>query len=174
MDVVNKPFHGYKAFNKGLTNVFGKEFKVGEKYVVNDKHKGYGYHFCEYLEDVFVYYTGEDKQICEVIGSGDTIIYNNDYYGVYDVYSSTELYIVIEISREEIIKYFLDMSSVASFRIINFIIRFKMTKDEIDLFLTRFANNKKIIDAINYYQLGMIDLYDNKKLVKLKKNQIID
>ena len=150
---------GYKAFNNGLLNKFGEKFEVGKKYIVEEKYKNYKYHFCKNIEDVFIYYRGDDIEVCEVIGSGDIINYHNDYYGVYDVYASSKIEIVRKVSREELINIMLDMECD---RAIRFVSLYKLSKDEIKIFEDRYVKYDKIIDAINYYQKKDRKVYRKK------------
>ena len=141
--------YGYKIFNSDFTNRFNKKFEVGKKYVAEDSHKHYSYHYCQYLEDVFVYYSSLDTIVCKVIGSGTIHRYDSDYYGVYGVCASSELFIERVMSREEIISYFLGMKE--TMRVKNFIIRFKLTMEEINLFLNKFVGCSEVISTIKYY-----------------------
>ena len=156
---------GYKAFKKGLINIWDKEFEIGKKYIVDSKHQEYNYHFCECLEDVFVFYKESDTQVCEVIGSGNIIKNYNEYYDV-GIIASSELEIIRVINREEIINFFLSMTGYYPERIKNFLIRFRLTDNEIKLFINKFQNNQEIINTIKYhYQL-------DKNIYKRKIKQI--
>lgn len=152
---------GYKAFKKGLINIWDKEFKVGKKYIVDPIHQEYSYHFCEYLEDVFVFYKEFDIQVCEVIGTGNIIKKYNEYYDV-GIIASSELEIIRIMSREEIINYFLLMTGYYSQRIENFLIRVNLTTEEVELFINKFQNNEQIMDKIKYYYLSDKEVYKRK------------
>ncbi len=152
---------GYKAFYKGFKNKYGKVFEVGKCYKVRDEYKNTSYHFCKNLEDTLIYYREDDIVICEVIGYGDIIKYYNDYYGVYDVYASSEIKIVRVLSRKEIINMFLNMKDLDN-RVIRFISLFKLNKEEIVLFKRIFKNNTMIMDAISYYQEGDVKVYERR------------
>lgn len=156
-----KKIQGYKAFNKGLTNIWEKKFEVGKKYKVTDQYKDYSYHFSDYLEDIFVFYKDKDIEVCEVIGSGDIIENYNSYYDV-TIIASSEIEIIKVMSREEIINYFLSMTGYYSKRIENFLIRFHLTNEEIKLFIDKFKNNEQIMDTIRYYYLSDKEVYERK------------
>ena len=158
--------HGYKIFNSDFTNRFNKKFEVGRQYVVEDRHRDYLYHYCQYLEDIFVYYDSFGTIVCKVVGSGITYMHDIDYYGVYGVCASSELLIERIMSREEIISYFLNMTE--TMRIKNFIIRFKLTDEEVNLFLNIFAGCSEIVSTIEYYQLNKKSAY----ILARKKSEI--
>ena len=159
---MNNGIVGYKAFYKGLFNRFEEKFEIGKRYVIDYKYRNYGYHFCKNMEDVLVYYRGEDIEICEVIGSGDIINYHNDYYGVYDVYASSEIEIVRKIDREEIINMVLNMNPFSVDRVVRFVSLYVLTYDEIKLFEDRYAKYDGVMDAINYYQKKDKKVYKRK------------
>ena len=69
-------------------------------------------------------------------------------------------------SREEIISYFLNMTE--TMRIKNFIIRFKLTDEEVNLFLNKFAGCSEIVSTIEYYQLNKKSAY----ILARKKSEI--
>ena len=83
---------GYKAFNKGLTNRYGRKFELGKKYSTTGEisfgNDGNGFHFCKNIEDTLRYFdaVNDEISICEVKGSGDRILKEDEYYGYYEMY----------------------------------------------------------------------------------------
>lgn len=153
---------GYKAFNKDLTNLWKKKFLIGEKYCVSPEHKECGYHFCPFLEDVFVFYNDSSNTVvCEVKGTGNIIKYYNDVYDIL-VYASSEIELLKEISREEILDYYLSKNDYYVRRIVNFLIRGKLSMEEVELFKRRFSDNNQIMDTIKYYYYGDKDVYQRR------------
>lgn len=160
---------GYKCFKKDLTNRYGTQFEVGKTYQISGQIKfgnnGNGFHLCTNLEDTFRYFDtfSEDVCICEVKGLGENIIYNDEYYGYYDMYAVEKIEIIRIISREEIIKLGLNLIDI---RAIRFIQGYKLTNEEINLFKEKFKNFPNILKAIAYYQEGNLNIYNIKKLSK--------
>lgn len=158
---------GYKCFNKDFTNRYGVKFSVGQIYVASGIIKfgnnGNGFHLCKNIEDSFRYVDTTNFVVCEVIGSGEYVEYSDEYNGYYDMYSVEKLEIIKELSREEIIDIGLNLHPVRAQR---FLSTLKLTEEEIDIFKTKFKNNKNIMNIIAYYQEGNIDIYNIKKLTK--------
>lgn len=144
--------YGYKAFDKGLTNRYGTKFQVGNKYVASGNIKwgndGNGFHFCENLEDTIRYFDAmnEEIDICYVKGFGKIIEYEDDYYGYYNMYASSNIEIIKLLTREEIISHILNKGYASQER---FVMGFKLRDDEIELFLEKNLNLSSYID---YYQ----------------------
>lgn len=157
---------GYKAFYKGIVNKYGEVFDIGKKYIIDEKYKDYGYHFCKNIEDTLVYYRLNNIEICKVVGSGNIISYDNEYYGVYDVYASSEIEIERRISREELIHKMLSMSYFSLDRVIRFVSLYKLTNDEIALFKRIYRKYTCVIDAIGYYQEKDNKVYERKYKIK--------
>ena len=165
--------HCYKAFNKGLTNRYGKEFKVGETYTISGPLKfgndGNGFHFCERLEDTLRYFSAmeEEIEIACVTALGNIEEYEDNYYGYYDMYCTDIIRIDRVLEREEIINMFLDKNN---FRVMRFIKGFKLTPNELDLYKLTYESNSSVMDAIAYYQEGDKEVYKRKaKLRRLRK-----
>jgi len=158
---------GYKCFNKDLTNRYKKQLEVGKIYTANGDvtfgNDGHGYHFCKNLEDTLRYFDGmnEEISICLVKGTGDIVEYEDDYNGYYDIYSSENIEILKELSREEIILYGLNLNEI---RVCRFIQGFKLSNDEIELFKEKFAKNTCVLKLIEYYQLKNFDVFKTKTL----------
>ncbi len=151
--------YGYKAFNKGLTDNYGNIYELNKNYFYdgNIKFKQSGFHFCENLEDVLRYYNSfeRDIEICLIKAFGNIVTYNDEYYGYYNMHSSSNFMILKVLSRKEIIDIMLNTNEV---RICRFIMGFKLTEDEIDIILNKF-NSKMIIDYISYYQKNDKDVF---------------
>lgn len=164
---------GYKAFNKDLTNRYGRQFEVGEEYTTTGKisfgNDGNGFHFCKNIEDTLRYFDGVDGEveIAEVIASGNMDKKEDEYNGYYDMYSAEKIKIRRIIERKELVKMFLFRITVER-RVCRFIQLFKLTEEEIEMFKLRYASSITIMDAIAYYQEGQKDIYE-KRSNKTKK-----
>lgn len=155
---------GYKAFNEDLSNRYGSEFKTGEIYQVSGSIsfgvRGNGFHFCKRLEDTLRYFDAMDDniQIAEVIGRGSIVEYYDDYYGYYDMYVASELEVVKVLSREEIVMPY--VFSKNDDRVRRFVSGFRLTFDEKQMFRQVYSKCVSILQAIDYYQDGVKDVYD--------------
>ena len=162
---------GYKTFHKGMKNRYGKPFKEGNVYQIQGPLKfgndGNGFHFCMRLEDTLRYFPAmeEEVDIAKVSALGELEEYKDEYYGYYDMFCTNIIQINHVMTREEIIKMFLDMPE---YRVVRFISGFHLTKEEIELFRLRYASSENIQDAISYYQEGKTDTYE-KKIEDYKK-----
>lgn len=166
---------GYKAFNKNMTNRYGAEFEVGNVYEVEGSahfgNNGNGFHFCKRLEDTLRYFDAMDDeiQIAEVIGSGSICEYCDEYYGYYDMYSATKLEVVKVLSRNDILKMFLD--NQLSNRVIRFIQGYNLNEYEKMAFRYRYSDDMAILKNIDYYQDGIKDAFSvEREKVFSKKN----
>lgn len=153
---------GYKAYDN-MNDRFSNECEVGKEYFVEGpiKFKEHGFHFCKNLEDVFRYYDGFDENtvICEVEGYGDIDTYDDDFYGYYDMYASSNLKIIKVLSREEIIDIVINRSIDS---IIRFISGFKLTEFEEGMILDKFK--EEIIEKyISYYQKNDKEAFQRKR-----------
>lgn len=142
---------GYKAYNN-MNDRFNNSYEIGKEYYIEGpiKFKERGFHFCKNLEDVFRYYNGFDENtvICEVEGFGEIDTYNDEYYGYYDMYASSNIKIIKVLSREEIIDIIINRNIDSIKR---FISGFKLTEEEELIILNKFK--EEIIEKyINYYQ----------------------
>lgn len=157
--------HGYKAFNKGLTNRYGREFKEGETYSIDGPLKfgndGNGFHFCERLEDTLRYFPAmeEEIEIASVTALGNLEEYEDNYYGYYDMYCTDKTRIDRVLEREEIITMFLDKTRS---RVIRFVQGFRLNPNELELFTLRYGEDESIMDAVAYYQKGDKEVYNRK------------
>lgn len=156
---------GYKCFNDDLTNRYGMKFSVGKIYIANGAikfgNRGNGFHMCKNIEDTFRYFDAFNNKvsICEVIGSGKTIKYEDDYYGYFDMYSVEKLKIVKKLNREEIINIGLNLNF---FRAERFVKGIKLSDEEIKKFKEKFIKNVIVLDAIAYYQENDLDVYKKR------------
>jgi len=134
MEHINQ-IHGYKAFNKGLTNRYGFEFELGKLYSIEGElqggNHGNGFHFCKNIEDVLRYFDGlhDDIDICTVIGSGEYLLKEDEYYGYYDMYVTQHLEILKILSREEILA---EMNNMHYKRLERFIKGYKLSENELE------------------------------------------
>ena len=163
---------GYKAFNKNLTNRYGKQFEIGKTYSTQGKIKfgnnGNGFHFCTNIEDTLRYFDEmEDIVIIEVTSNGEVDVYNDEYNGYYDMYSAQNITIDRIIERKELIEMFLTKITSEP-RVFRFIQHYKLTEEEIEMFKLKYASSIKIMNAILYYQEGQKDIYKEQYKVKRK------
>ena len=148
---------GYKCFNKDLTNRYGTRFEIGKVYKTNGKisfgNDGNGFHFCKNIEDTFRYFPVDKEEIsvCLVKGTGEIVVYEDEYNGYYDMYSSENIEIIKQLTRDEIIEIGLNLNSL---RVCRFIQCFKLNNEEIELFKEKFFDNTRVIQFIDYYQLN--------------------
>ena len=89
------------------------------------------------MEDTFRYVdaVNENVEVAKVIGSGEIVEFNDEYYGYYDMYAASDLDVIKFLSREEIIKYFLNKNCLSVRR---FVSLFRLTEDEINLFKLKY------------------------------------
>lgn len=162
---------GYKCFNNDMTNNNGFQFRIGNSYSVSGEIKagtlGNGYHMCKRIEDTFRYYgvMNLDICVCEVIGSGKIVTFEDDYNGYYDMYSVEKIEIVRKLDRCEIIEMMLNTNELRANR---FVQVFKLNSNEIKLFEDKYKNYSMVMDSIAYYQKGQLDVY-SKKLIREKR-----
>ena len=164
---------GYKAFNKGLTNRYGRKFEIGKQYSLDGKisfgNDGNGFHFCKNIEDTLRYFDGVNGkiEIAEVIGSGEIVTNEDEYNGFYDMYSAQRIKINRKIERQELVTMFLTTITIEP-RVVRFIQLFRLTKKEIEMFKLKYASSIMVMDAIAYYQEGQNDVYEKRHKVKEK------
>ena len=155
---------GYKAFNKDLTNRYGKKFEVGKIYIapgiIKFGNNGNGFHLCRNMEDTFRYFDPENMTLCEVIGSGEMDEGIDHYYGFYDMYAVERLKVLKELRRLEIIEQGLKLNEVRAER---FVSLFPLTREEIILFKEQFRRYSNVLDAIAYHQEENEKIYYKRK-----------
>lgn len=157
---------GYKCFNKDLTNSYGMQFSVGKIYIASGVIKfgknSNGFHMCKNIEDTFRYFDAINNEVsvCKVIGSGEIIKCEDEYYGYYDMYSVEQLKIIKKLNRKEIIDIGLNLNYL---RVKRFIQGIKLTQEEINIFKEKFVNNIDVLDTIEYYQENNLDVYKKRR-----------
>ena len=152
---------GYKSFEKGLVAIDGTKFEVGNTYHCDDglKVMKTGFHFCKNIEDTFRYFKDVDSiEVCEVIGFGDVITYDDEYNGYYDLYTCSDIYIKRIIPKEEILAITNDKiknSHGYIETVIRFIRDYKWTDDEIEKLKSILGEyDNEIEKVIAYYYEG--------------------
>lgn len=172
---------GYKAFNKNMTNRYGRLYKEHEIYMVEGPLKfgnnGKGIHFCERLEDTLRYFPAMEEEITitKVTSLGEVLKRDDEYYEYFDMYVGRVVRIDKILSRKEIIDMFLNRSNISENRIIRFIQSFHLTEQEINLFKMKNIDNWDILNTIAYYQEGKRSVYNqsNTKIKTKKKGRLI-
>lgn len=158
----------YKCFNKGLVNRYGKKYEVNKLYSADGEIKfgnsGNGFHMCKYLEDTLRYFDAmnDEVDIGLVHGFGKEVKYDDEYNGFYDMYVYEKMIIDKVLTREEIIKYGLNLSE---YRIRRFISLYRLNDDEIRLFLDKFKSDFGVNDYIEYYQKNNADAFKKRVLL---------
>ncbi len=165
---------GFKAFDNKTNNRYGMHFDAKQIYSVDGEVKfgnqGNGFHMCTNLEDTLRYVNAmeEEVTIAEVIGYGTTVQYNDEYYGYYDMYACEKIYIKKFLSREEII----DMMLLSNDnQVMRFLMGFKLSDIELELFKLKFCNNKRVMDCISYYQESDLEVYSRDPVFVKKKGE---
>ncbi len=149
---------GYKSFNKGLINNYGKVFEVGKVYSTTGPiiagNNGNGFHMCENMEDTFRYFCEEECfDVCLARGSG-LFDYKYDEYYDYEKYAFQTIEILRVLTREEIIKYGLNLTNN---RFKKYISTTKLNGDEIERF------EKKLMETNREFDLQYLDYYQKVK-----------
>ena len=136
-----------------MTNRYGKKFEVGKIYTATGTIKfgnnGNGFHMCKNMEDTFRYFDSTNIAVCKVNGFGKKELYEDEYYGFYDMYAVEKIEILKLLKRKEILEYMLNNYPS---NVIRFIQLFKLYDDELKLFEDKFKNEYRVIDAIEFYQ----------------------
>lgn len=155
----------YKCFNKGLINRYGKKFEVGKKYIaegiIKYGNNGNGFHSALRLEDTLIYFDSFNNEIdiCLVEITGQIIEGTREIDdGYYDLYSSSEMTILKVLTREEIINYALNLNIEETRK---FVLGYKLTTEEIELFENKFKKEPRVLAALEYYQKNNKFIYDN-------------
>ena len=160
---------GYKAFNKDLTNRYGKQFEEGKTYEENGELKygtnGCGIHFCKRLEDTIRYFNPYNIKIAEVTALGDVISTFDNYNDYYDLCVTNKIRIDKVLTREEIVDKFKNNSYHSVTR---FLSQFPLLQEEINYFKEKYKDNEEILDIISYYQENDKEVYKRKVFQKSK------
>ena len=154
---------GYKSYDGNTVkeeDILGKHFHLDGEIKFHER----GYHFCKRIEDTFRYSGGINNPnmiISEVEANNIIDEGSDEYFGYYDMYATSDLYVLRILAREEIINYFLNKAY--SERVIRFLQTFKLNEIEIELFKLRFMDNDSISKTVEYYQENKIDAFKEKR-----------
>ena len=163
---------GYKCFNKGLTNRYGKKFELLHLYHTDGDIKfgnnGNGFHMCKNMEDTLRYFDAmnDEVDICYVECFGNHDLYEDDYYGYYDMYSVEYLFLTKLMTREDILKYALKLNEP---RIIRLVSLYKFTEEELKIIRDAFKNNLHVQDYISYYQCNDKEVFNRRRVRKIER-----
>lgn len=165
---------GFKAFNKNMTNQYGLQFKEGKIYQIPDNIvltkgiMGTGFHYTPYLEDTLRYVNGmiEEIKIARVTAGKEIITFDDEYNGYYDISATREITINHILTRQEILNHMLKQND---YSVIRFVQGYKLTAEEIDKIIKKFRYNPSLSLAIDYYQNGNRDAYN--EFYKVKKSK---
>lgn len=136
--------YGYKSFNVGGRNIKGIIMPPGKYHFDGDIIYGrQGYHFAEYLEDTLEYTDTDSPLIAYVRGSGTIDKCNYAEFESGNLYAVSDIEILKYLNRDEILHYALALDEV---RMIRFIDRYSLSKDELDIFSLKSSNVKKFIE----------------------------
>ncbi len=156
---------GYKSLDNNFTNMYGTTYEFNKKYILNGKLEWRinGFHFCKYPEDTLRYIESFNSpfKIVKVLASGEIVLYEDEYFGYYNMFASSEMTLLNELPREELLKIIIESKN--QFRAMRLIKSIKLNDSEINEIL---KNYPYLINDINYYQYDKKDTY--KKLF-LKK-----
>ena len=135
-----------------MTNRYGMKFEVGKVYTskgpIKFGNKGNGFHMCKNMEDTFRYFDTTNIAVCKVNGFGKKQLYEDEYYGFYDMYAVEKIEILKLLKRKEILDHMLNNYPD---RVIRFIQLFKLYDDEIKLFEDKFKNENRVMESIKLY-----------------------
>lgn len=166
-------FNGYKCFNKGLTNRYGIKYEIGKEYHCDKEIKfgnnGHGFHVCKRLEDTLKFFDSNiDIAYVKCYGKYDEIkdTQENDYNDNYDMYAFEYMIIEKILSREEIISYALNLNDE---RIKKFLMYFKLTPEEKNIFKNKYKDRQHILNFIAYYQDGDKEAFTHREKRLSKK-----
>lgn len=149
----------FKCFNKCLINRYGSKFELNKEYHIDGKISfgsiGNGYHSCKYPEDTLRYFDAfnDEIEICNAIIYGEIALYNDEYYGFYDMYSSSHIILLNILERKNIIDSVIHNKE----RILRLISLYKLNEEEKEMFLK--LKDIDIYKAILYYQENQKDVY---------------
>lgn len=144
---------GYKCFYKGLSTQYGDKLELGKVYTAHGKivFGKNGYHFCQRMEDTFRYFDtfNCEVDVAKVIGMGKIDTSYDDYNEYYDLYCSEKIMLLKLLTRDDIIRYGLNLFGPRAWR---FISTFGLTKEEIKLFKEKYYNEYDMLKRISVYQ----------------------
>ena len=159
-----KVLEGYKSFNYDFTNNYGFKFEEGKQYHMDGDIVygpiGNGFHFSTFMEDTIRYSKDTDLahniQIAKISASNIIIAgstQSDEYFDYNNNYVTLDIQILKFLTREEIIDIALNLPI---YRMKRFIQEFYLSEHELKNF---YGINKKIDNAINYYQKDIKDTY---------------
>lgn len=157
---------GYKLLDVGFINEYGHKYELNKKYELRGELKwNYnGFHFCSHIEDTLRYRDKNKDEfvIVEVLATGkivDGTNIENDYYGYETGYASSEIELVREISRDEMISIVVNSRNID--RITRLILSLSLTEEEINLIKEKYPY--QIVEQyIDYYQYNNKDAFYRK------------
>lgn len=161
---------GYKCFNHGLINRYGKKFELNKVYHADPPikfgNKGNGFHMCKHLEDTLKFFDAKNELVditkVTCFGEFDEIpnTYENEYNDNYDMYAYEYMIIDQLLTRNEIISYIL---KIYDERVKKFLMYYRLTEEEIALFRRIYKNNETINAYIDYYQQNQKDAFIRRR-----------
>lgn len=102
--------YGYKVFSPGLIGYHDFQFEVGKQYHEDAISFGSkGFHFCLRLEDTLC--RPCNVEVCLVRGFGEIQLYDDDYYGYFDMFCCSDIEIIRKIPRSEILTAYEQMKN---------------------------------------------------------------
>lgn len=142
---------GYKVLKNDLTNRYGFKYEIGKKYILDGELKWSknGFHFCVRPEDNLRYVDGFNNEIVFVLidAGGKLVLFEDDYYGYYDMYASTEIELLKIVDRKVIFKDIIESKNQN--RIQRYSSLIKLYNYEKEYILNHYPDLKSTID---YYQ----------------------
>jgi len=154
---------GYKSYNGNevkVEDILHKHFHLDGDIKFHKR----GYHYCERMEDTFRYSGGIRNPniiIAEVEASNIIDEGSDEYYGYFDMYSTSDLYVKRIVPREEIIDFFLN--DAYEYRVKRFIETYKLNENEIELFKLKFFENDLLYKTIEFYQENNLNAFSEKR-----------
>jgi len=160
---------GYKSYDGNKIkeeDILNKHFHLDGEIKFHKR----GYHFCERIEDTLRYSGGINNPniIIAKIEANNIIDEGSDeYYGFFDMYATSDLYVDKILTRKEIIEYFLNENNED--RVKRFIESYKLNEVEIELFKLKYIDNVLLTKIIEYYQENKKDVFHADRKIKRGK-----
>lgn len=152
---------GYKVFYKGLKDSFGNEYTLGKKYKLDGEVKWSqnGFHFCKRPEDTLRNFDdfNNELEIALIEASGNIVEYDDEYYGYYDMFASSEYKIIRVMSRDEIVRNVLTSRNILRQK--RLLERMRLTESQLKHFK---GLSIELDDVISYYQYHDTEVYQRK------------
>ena len=158
--------YGFKVYDENFKDRYGLTYEIGKSYHRDGKIKWHqkGFHFCSNPEDTFRYIDGfKPIHLVYVKGYGDIEEYNDEYYGYYDMYVSSDIELIKEITHEEFIENIIN-NKITEPQIIKVVRDLKLTEEEITKILEKYNNINYLINYIDYFQRGNKEAFTGRKL----------